>query len=288
MGQNEQWLYRQQDLILGPVGPDLLVQKLYAGELFPNDEVQLMGTGKFVRLADVTQFKVHVAKAQAKARVEAHASSNAAQNRKRLLRNIALGAGVVTLLAGGLALVGNYLAVHSPTGKSVEELAWGDITIDAPTITAAKRGGGDELVDYQTGTVKKPVPRPLSPAGNNGAAPAMPSASVAAKTTKASDDPDGLEMGQVDTNAINSVVSRNKPSLIPCIKAVAKPGLVAKIPIEFTVSEGGKVSKVWVDNADFKGTGLEECLLRELSKWPFSSGSSGASVNLLFNIGKKS
>jgi hypothetical protein len=82
-------------------------------------------------------------------------------------------------------------------------------------------------------------------------------------------------------------VARNKPSLIPCIKQVARAGVAAKIPIEFAISDTGKVTKVWVDNPDFKDPGLTECLLKELQKWPFKAGPSGASVNLSFNVGKR-
>jgi hypothetical protein len=109
----------------------------------------------------------------------------------------------------------------------------------------------------------------------------------APKPKSGSEDPEGLTMGEVDEAAISAVVAKHKPSLIPCIRQVAKPGLVAKIPIEFAISDSGRVTKVWVDNADFKGTGLTECLLKELQKWPFKSGAAGASVNLSFNIGKR-
>jgi hypothetical protein len=286
---SDQWLFRQQDLILGPVTAEQIVQKLYAGELTPQSEVQQMGDGQFKAISEIAQFKVHVAKSAAKARVEAHEVTTASKNRNRVLKLLGIGAGIVTALALVLALAGNYMAIHAPTGKSAEELAWGDITIDTPTISAARRStNDDELVDYQTGT-KKPIAKPnVNNTNTNAANPntATPTAPIAGKT-KPSNDPDGMEMGQVDENAINSVVAKNKPTLIPCIKAVAKPGVFAKIPIEFTVAETGKVSKVWVDNPDFKGTGLDECLLKELSKWPFPAGSSGASVNLSFNIGKK-
>jgi len=47
------------------------------------------------------------------------------------------------------------------------------------------------------------------------------------------------------------------------------------------------VSKVWVDNPDFKAGPLPECLMRELQKWPFKAQGTSASVGFAFNIGKK-
>jgi hypothetical protein len=196
---------------------------------------------------------------------------------------------VLVTLAIIVAVIGSYLAVHTPTGKTAEELAWGDITIDAPTISKAKRRVDDELVDYQGSGKKPPVGQtPVAtrpPVGTKPPDGTKPPVGTRPPTT--TNDPDGMQMGEVDEAGINSVVAKNKATLIPCIKTVAKPGVFLKIPIEFSIAEAGKVSKVWVDNNDLKGSGLEECLLKELQKWPFKPGHSGNSVNLSFNVGKK-
>lgn len=289
MGPNDPgWLFREGDLILGPVPAQTIIDKLYAGELIPQSEVQLMGSGRFQKVSEVAEFKLHVAKAEAKKRVDAHADEHHAEVKRKTLRGVAIGAGILVTLGIIVAVVGNYLAVHTPTGKTAEELAWGDITVDAPTITKAKRRVDDELVDY-TGSGKKP------PAGTNPTAGTAPIAKVptgtkpptGSKPPMGNSDPDGMQMGEVDEAGINAVVAKNKATLIPCIKTVAKPGVFLKIPIEFSIAEAGKVSKVWVDNSELKGSGLEECLLKELQKWPFKPGHSGNSVNLSFNVGKK-
>ena len=286
MNQEPGWLYRQSDLILGPVPAKQIIDKLYKGELGASSEVQLMGSGAFRPLSEVAEFRIHLAKAAAKQRVDAQAEAHQATQKKRLVRAV-VGLAVVLLLIGaGVAAVGRYLAVHSLTGKSTEELAWGDITVDSPTIKRAKRTLDDELVVYNDshGTKKPPpvaqanVPRPERP--TPGPQPTGP------KPKPGAEDPEGLSMGEVDEAGINAVVARHKPTLVPCIRQVAKPGVVAKIPIEFAISENGKVTKVWVDNTDFKDPGLTECLLKELQKWPFKAGA-GASVNLSFNVGKR-
>ena len=288
MGEELAWLYRQSDLVLGPVPSKQIVEKLYTGEVSPATEVQLLGTGVFTRLSEVPEFRVHIAKAEAKRRIDAQAAQHQAQVRGRLVRAVAVGAGVLALVGAGVAALGSYLAVHTPSSKSAEELAWGDITIDPPTVSRARRRGAEDLVDYTSGARRPGAVARVDPSPRPGTtAPAPAGTPPAAKPKLGQEDGEGLQLGDVDEAAINSVVSRNKPTLIPCIKQVAKAGVAAKIPIEFAISEAGKVTKVWVDNPDFKDPVLTECLLKELQKWPFKPGPSGASVNLSFNVGKR-
>jgi hypothetical protein len=276
---DQTWLFRQGDLILGPVPTKALVDKMFTGELNGLSEVQVMGAGAFRKVRDVPELKVHLAKAEAKQRVDAHAQVEAKSQARRRVTVIGIVSGVVLVIAVGVVFLGQYLAVHG-SSSSAGELAFGDITIDAPTVSRAQRNADDELVDYTGPGGKRPTtPRP---AGTTGTAPAVP------KPKMGTAEADGLQTGEVDQEAINAVIARFKPTLIPCIKEVATPGMPpTQIPIQFTVNESGKVSKVWVDNPDFKAGPLPECLMRELQKWPFKAQGTSASVGFAFNIGKK-
>jgi hypothetical protein len=285
VGPNESWLFRQGELILGPVPSAKLIEKIYAHELDAKSEVQLMGSGTFRRLAEIDEFRVPLAKADAKKRVDKTAASHAASHARK--RNLAIGitAGVLGAIAIGVMTVGSYLAVHTP-GKSSEELAYGDlISVEAPTITRAKRSVSDEeLVDYP-GLGQKP--RPAAMAMKSPDAPRAPGVAKPLKQNSESAEPDGLQMAKFDQGTINSVVKSHQRSLFPCLKEINKPGVVQKIPIEFVIGNDGRVSKVWVDHPDYKSGALPECLLRELKKWPFKSyDGEQANVSLSFNIGK--
>ncbi len=277
------WLYRDGDLILGPVPAQAIIDKLYTGELQPATEVQALGSGRFQKLVDVPEFKVHVAKAEAKKRVDAQELAH--HDDVKASRNKAITIGAVAIVTIGVivALVGNYLAKHSFDGKSAEELAWGDITIDAPTISKARRGSDEEFVDYN-GSGRKNPGTTTSGRTNPGT-----KTNPGDKPKMGSADSDGMQMAEIDEAGINGVVAANKAKLITCIRAVAKPGEFMKIPIEFAIADGGKVSKVWVDNPSLKqDASFNDCLLKELQKWPFQAKHSGNSVNLSFNVGKKS
>lgn len=284
MGPNDtSWLFRQGELILGPVPAPKIIEKIYSHELDAKSEVQAMGSGRFQRLAEIDVFRVHLAKADAKKRVDHVAATTEAASKKR--RNVAIGitAGVLLTIAIGVSVAGQYLAVHTP-GKSSDELAYGDlISVEAPTISRAKRSGNDEeLVDYPgLGNVRKPLPtlavrdKPDRPVGPK------------PKLNAEKDDAEGLQVAKFDQTTINSIVKANQRTLFPCLSQINKPGVMQKIPIEFVIGNNGRVSKVWVDNPDYRTGTLPECLLKELQKWPFKNyDGEQATVSLSFNIGK--
>lgn len=263
-----------------------IIDKIYSHELDGKSEAQLMGSGTFRRLVEIEQFRVHLAKADVKKKVDRDADAKA--KAKARTRNIMLAVTLVVLVlvAGVVVTVGNYLAVHTP-GRTADDLYADLISVDAPTITQAKASNGnDELVDYVGPNGKRPtVPTPRDPtAAANPTRPTTPTPGQP-KPKPGEEDPDGMQLGQVDQAGINDVVKKYQRTLFPCLAKVAKPGVMAKVPIEFSVASG-KVSKVWVDHPDYKSGELPECLTKELSKWPFKE-SHNASVNLSFNIGKK-
>jgi hypothetical protein len=288
---NEQWLFRQGELVLGPVNRDQLVQKLYAGEVTAQTPVTRLGENSFRPLSAVDGFGLHIAKAEAKLRVEAKSLRDQQASRRKRTVILSVVAAVAVVIAVGAAVGARYLAVHNPWADS-DALAFADISMDPPTITLARADPADEeLLAYPLEPGK--VPRRTERAHRTDRTPSRTSAKsehpapVAAKTTT---DSEGLQIAQADQGAINEVVIAHKKSLYPCLIAEArrKPGLAARIPIEFTVGNDGKVSKLWVDNADFKDGPLPDCMLKTLKTWPFKPyAGAGASVRLSFTIGKR-
>jgi hypothetical protein len=276
------WLFRQGDLILGPVPTKVVVDKLFSGELNGATEVQMMGSGLFRKLRDVPEFKIALAKAEAKQRVEAHADAHEKSRSRRTLTLVGVVSALLLVVGVSVAFLGSFFAVHGTFGADEAPR----IEMSVPTILKAQKATDDELVEYTLNkrpSAPKSVPAAVAANANPNPGPATP------RTKMGAGDSDGLAVGEVDQAAINAVIAKFKPTLIPCIKEVAKPGMPpTQIPIEFTVNESGKVSKVWVDNPDFKQGPLPECLMRELQKWPFKAQGTSASVGFAFNIGKKS
>lgn len=270
------WLFRQGELILGPSTAAQITEKIYAGELDGKSEVSSVGSGTFRRLETVELFRVPLAKAAAKHRVDQHAAQVHQKGKQKALIVLLVTLGVAVGLGTVTIVIGKYLAVHGGSGDDQP----GEILMTAPTIGRARAQGEDELFDYAVGS------SPKRPTGSRPATPRTQNPGGA--QTPAGDDPDGMQLGQADQAAVNDVVTRNKKSLNPCLFAAVPREQAVKIPIEFSIGNDGKVQRVWVDHNDYKTGALPECLLKELQKWPFKPQPGGAlSVNLSFNVPKR-
>lgn len=299
------WLYKQGELVLGPVPGKQLVEKLFAGEIDGRTEVSPLGQMAFRRIADVGAFKIHLAKAEAKQRVEA--AQRAEQERAARRRNFRIALVVTVALVGAAlaAVAARYLAIYNPLKKS-GELEFADITMDPPTISVARARSDEELLDYPVGGgTPSPTRRPTSERPEHTERPDKGKTAVAERSpgntgekpsksgkqglSSAADDPEGLQIGQVDQDAINAVVAARRQSLFVCFKEEASRNdkFGGQIPLEFSVGNDGRVTKLWVDRPEYKQGPLYDCLLRELQKWPFKPQPTAASVKLAYTINIK-
>lgn len=279
-----EWLYRQGELILGPLQAYQLVEKLYSGELNGQTEVSPVSEHRFRAIAQTEFFAVHLAKAEAKLRVEA--TARAEQTKARRKRNAIIGAvaAVAIVVAVGAAFLARYLAVHNPF-RSADDLA-DVITISPPQVTVARahRRDDEELLEYAG--AKKP-----NGASGGGAVAARSTPSQRPGGTLGQADDDGLQTGNFDQEGINSVVAQHQRKLFTCFKEEKDrdPKFAARIPMEFVIGNDGRVSRLWVDNPSYARGPLADCLLRELQKWPFKAyEGEQATVGLSFTIGIKS
>jgi hypothetical protein len=304
----DNWLYKQDDLLLGPVPYQKIVELLYSGAIDRTTPVSPHGGQlEFKPLGELEAFRIHLAKAQAKLKVEAQHQEQKRTFRRRGLVKISLFAllALALLFSGGRLAV--WLAVHRPWESRIQ-MPEPVITDEMPTITLASAREEEELA-YPIGTGKplasatpgsgstatpgKPglsaqpgtPAKPARPASKP--RPGKPAAGIASRQPD-SDDVECLQMW--DQSAINTVVAANKKSLHPCLSAEAsrqKPGWSARIPLEFTIGNDGRVTKLWIDNPEFKSEQSElfRCMLTELRKWRFPAyEGEQTNVSLAFSI----
>ena len=312
------WLYRQGDLVLGPLTGHQLVEKLYTGAISGETEVSSSGPGGFRRLKELDAFKLHVSKAAVKQKVEAEARALQARRTRQKLIAAGVAAVVLGALGFGAWQISRYAAVYMPDDQVT-------ITVDPPIITTAKRSATQELFEYpgepkRAPTVTKPseateptentepteqkppeklVDRTPDRSADKFSKPEkvaanmnLPKLGKAPRPTgKVMTDADGMSTEvNYDQASINRVVKTKQSSLFHCFKEEAerRPGFTAKVPLEFTIGNDGRVAQLWVDHPQLKKGPMYDCLLGELKKWPFKSYSGErATVNLSFTIGSK-
>ncbi|HEX8823582.1 MAG TPA: AgmX/PglI C-terminal domain-containing protein [Archangium sp.] len=294
-----QWLYRQGDLVLGPLTGHQLVEKLYAGVLTGETDVSASGPSGFRKLKELDAFRLHVEKAAVKQRVEAEV--RALRSRRTRQRLIAGSVAAVVLGALGLGAwqISRYAAVYMPSENGAL-----DIQVDPPVITVAKRSRPEELFEYPGEPKRAPDRTPSKPAEPSveqpPEKPAKPEKVASASPVpkpgrrpagKVNADGDGLATEvNYDQSAINKVVKSKQSSLFHCFQEEAdrRPGFSAKVPLEFTIGNDGRVAQLWVDHPQLKKGAMYDCLLVELKKWPFKAYTGErATVSLSFTVGKK-
>jgi hypothetical protein len=273
-----EWLYRKGELVLGPVHGPQLLDKLYAGEINGQTEVAQVGED-FERITHVEALRVHLAKAEAKWRVDA--LERRVHDRARRQRNVRLTllAGVALVVAGAAGAVARYMAVHGTFDKRIEEAA---IAVEPPVIRLAKaRKQQDEMLDY-----------PMEKGGRRPAGGGARPASLGGRPggSGPDNDPDDVSIeAKFDRGSIQTVIAQRQRTLYPCFAEEARrsPGLTERIPIEFVIGNDGQVKKLWVDHPRFAEGALQECLLKELQRWPFRPyEGQQATVGLSFTIGR--
>ncbi len=293
------WLYKQADVLLGPVGQEQLVEMLFSGEVDGKTPVALYGGDlSFQPLGALEQFRVQVAKAEAKLRVEAQSAAQTRAERKRSLARVL--ATVVAILAAiyGAGTSAYWLAIHRPWERSIQ-LPEPLIVDELPQIKlASARSGGEELAYPEARGGGTAAARPVKPGARGGRerppsghGPLHAGQTTVAATGARAANPDDVQSLQLwDQEAINGVVRSSKAALHPCLAAEArrqKGGWQARVPIEFTIGNDGHVSRLWIDNPEYKGEGSElfKCMLGELKKWRFPAyGGEQANVSLAFSI----
>lgn len=276
------WLFRQGELVLGPVPRDQILAKIYAGELDGKSEIQAFGEAGFVPLERVEEFRPYLTKADAKRRVDAIMAQKESYAKKRRLiaGGIAvLGMGILGL---GLMFVGEYLAVHPVLSAGEDDAANNPLISVSGVVVAPPKGRvADELIEYTGGSKSAGAGSAKSPALANRVGPGPKPA-----PGSASNDPDGMDVAEVDMGALKAVVAKRQSTLFSCLSELAKAGTRVEIPIEFAVDNSGKVTKLWVDNPDYRDGSIKDCLFRELQKWNFPPQPAPSSLALKLRVGK--
>lgn len=293
------WLFKDKDLLMGPVPASVLIDKLYAGEVGPDTPVaDENDDGRWLPLREVPVFTTHVAKAQARQRVLEEKRAHEAKVRRKKSTRL-----VLMVLSGGLVVAGVFAVVvwlvsSQPWQEEDDALADLEITMNPPAITLASAEDltrGEELfldvdVEKETKTTRprrrRPRTRPAASSSKTATPPPEAAKEPAAETTQA--DPDGLATTQsYDMDHIRTILNKESRSLFPCIREeVRRSGFSGTIPFSFVINNQGRVERLWIDQRRLRGGEMQSCFERVMSRWRFGSfQGERPTVNHSFTIG---
>lgn len=279
------WLFKDQDLLMGPVPARVLIDKLYAGEISPDTPVADADGEEWKRLRDVPFFTVHIARAQARSRVMRDKQAvEARERRHRTVRLVTIGIAAV-ILVGAVGSGTWWWVVHRSMERSDDgELAELGITLSPPKIALASgqaNAGHDGSAWLDVDVAADPTEAAAAAGqhrtahrgrghGHNGRSAAKTAVAAASAGGHGGDHGGvGLERNY-DMASINRTVRSESRTLFPCIKAeVHRTGFKGQIPFEFVIKNDGHVGKLWIDNKDLRGTPLEACFKGAMARWRF-------------------
>ena len=313
-GEGTVWLYRQHGLLLGPITYEAIVAEIENGNIAGDAEACQQGqTNAFRPVSEEPLFMVALAKAEAKNKVEAQHRD--AVNTRRKAAGIKGGIIIVFTIFGFIiiAALTRYLAVNRPWERKVT-LPDPIITDELPVISLSSRRasseeeglaypiGNQKPAQSQEASASAPVAVAQNTAKGDGRQSGQPSASkkhasaakTSSKASRTQQDSSGLTSQQEwDEDAIQQVLAAKKKTIHPCLteevhrQSASNPTWSARIPLEFTVSNSGKVVKLWIDHYEFKSpdSALYKCIFKALSTWKFPAyAGEQANVSLAFNV----
>lgn len=300
------WLYQEGGRVYGPVAGQGLVELIWAGRIGRATPVSSR-EGSWCPLAEAPGALLHLAKAEARARV-------VADLRRARRRAAARRVGAVSLVAAVVVSGGWLAASWSSRSRAdlLDDLGPG-LALGPVRVGASDRAVSDEIAvpgpPHEAGSRApagppggRPELRPgkphdrrvasASPArgGGPGAAREATSGGGARPAEPATGDVAGgeLVMTRYDPRRIEEAVARQRSSLAPCLREEAQrsPDFSGEIPIEFAIANDGKVAALWIDEPRFKTGPLRECLLQRLGRWSFEPFPGARPVvSLAFRVG---
>ncbi len=275
-----EYLFKQGDLIFGPVPGTLLIEKLATGEIGAETLVAREG-GAFAPIREVTVFMTHAAKASARRKVEEQQRIETKRRTRR--RTLML---VLVALAASIGVAGAAILVVGAIrsgffDRHYEELADIEILASPPLVALATASDpADDEIEYEEES--RPTGGAAAPSRRSAGKSRLAGAAAHARA-------DGLPAGAAyDPAAIQAVVRANQHRLYPCLKELASkdPTFRGNVPLSFTVGNQGRVVKLWIDRPGHASGPLFGCMEAQLAQWRFPSfPGERPSVSLSFRVG---
>ena len=300
-----EWLFKQDDLVLGPVTAIVLVEKIKKGELSADTPIARDGQ-HFRPMKLLPLFREAWMAAEEARRLAAEEKAyQSAMTRARLLRVVivvvcfavpaaAAGAGArAVMIARPWDDTADWIAKVPPLVDLPQKPI--EVKKEPPPTTVAQNDAKDEeeveeeVVDPKDGkkTIKK-VKKPKDKlAANNGDGQGDGKKDPDAKDGDGK-KPSGLPETLTNQQAIEPLKTA-APAMKACFKAEmeSNPDMPAQVVLSYTVTEDGKATNIALDARELRGRPVVACVQKAIGalSWPKFSGER-KNVSVPFKLGK--
>jgi hypothetical protein len=283
-----EWVFKQDDVVLGPVSSSVLVQRIEQGGLSEQTPVG-REAGKWRPLKAVPYFQEILDKAERRRRAIAEQTAReAAQRKERALRVVAMAALVAMPLLVGV-VTGRAVMVARPWDDTDSWLQRAPPLVDVPPKPkeapppppvvakadeepgAAEPGSGHEIENE--GDKKTAKARASGPGGGKKKAP-----NKRAQQQKSTPEEPKAQPAQPETDAalsqqqIMAPVMKNQGPIGGCLKAetARNPEMPARVTLMWTVTEKGRAINFQLKERQVREGPLPACLTKVFDgmRWP--------------------
>jgi hypothetical protein len=305
-----EWLFKQNDMVLGPVTAIVLVERIKQGELSADTPIARDGQ-PFKPMKLVPLFReTHEAMLEAKKREQEERAYNAAVSRARFLR-VVIFAVIILVPAVAGAVAGRIVMIKQPWDKTADWIAKAPPLVDLPPrppeikkaeppppVVASNDDGGKDEAEKDEPT--------------NGGGKRVAKADKGKKDDKndkndkndkkddgKSDKADKADSGGGDKGFVKELTNEQavaplkdapvRSALGSCLKAEleSNPDMPGQVTLSYTITEAGKAANVEITNRELRGRPIQDCVKGALAqaRWPRFEGER-KNVSVPFNIKK--
>lgn len=280
------WLYKQNDILYGPVPSQVIADLINKGVLNANSEVSIED-GEWKKIKDIQHFYQFVVQYEARKRREAIEREERRQKRLGiLLLIIKILSGLLILSIIGMAgyfgykkFISSRKAVTQPVDDDSVEIT--GVTMDEwlekhPPLVAL----GTKKIETKPEEAKpdekaesdKPK-RGRIVKDKKGAKEAEKGTRVAKADTPAQKPTDSDMPEQLTDAEIYEMIQKNISKLFICIKEELQrtPDLRGELLIEFVIKNDGRIGDLKIEDPRFSSGPMYDCFLKKLMLWKFRS-----------------
>lgn len=279
------WLYKQNDMLYGPVPSQVIADMINKGILNANSDVSIED-GEWKKIKDVKEFYQFVVQYEARKRREA------IEREERRAKRIGILVLVIKILSGMLILaivgmagfygykkfVSSRVSSKAPADDDMVEIS--GATMDEwlekhPPLVAL----GTKKIETKPEEPKVEEKAQKEATRKGKGAKDKKGAKEAEKGTKVAkadvpQTPKGEDMPEQLTDAeIYEMIQKNISKLFICIKEEIQrtPDLRGELLIEFVIKNDGRVADLKIEDPRFQSGPMYDCFLKKLMMWKFRS-----------------